>query len=102
MVCKIHYTLIIVQGKMNMLHIPPRGDLQECWLNPKYIRSIYYEKNTVSIELDRTTTLIYYESPQASAIAAIIFIKMLRSPNENYELPKAIGGSIRMNSTVRK
>ena len=60
---------------MNMIHIPARGSLPECWINCAHIVSIYYTGNKMYIELKRTTTVIQYESDEAAQMASNLCIK---------------------------
>lgn len=82
-----------------MLHIPPRGRLPECWINPAQIISIYYIGHIVYIELPRTTVVLVYKT-EADAITSTWVIRdILNIPETTLKVLQPIDGGIRQNQS---
>lgn len=80
-----------------MIRIPPRGIYPECFINPSYVVSIYYARNSLYIELQRTTISLVYSSEEETLIALRKFVSATSDPSIDTSEPKPINGGIRVN-----
>lgn len=82
-------------GALKLLKVPERGTLPDCYINVKYIVSLYHAAAKVFIELSTGKTInIGYDNEEAATKAYLEFHDFLTGDLETPEGPKPKDGAI--------